>query len=124
MPENFREFQAGPDPFGRTWQVHFDWLQNGISIRHADTIDVKFGVSTSGQPFEERVIALPHTALLAASQATGHALTDAWCLKIATLHVKHMLATGEDLEKTLITVPQEEIEQYARSLKLTVASSR
>ena len=124
MPENFREFQAGPDPFGRTWQVHFDWLQNGISIRHADTIDVKFGVSTSGQPFEERIIALPHTALLAASNATGHALTDAWCLKIAALHLKHMIESGEDFEKTLVTPMPEEIEGYARQLQDALAAKR
>ena len=60
MLENFREFQAGPDPFGRMWQVHLNWLQTGISIRHADTVDVKFGISTDGQSFEERVIALPN----------------------------------------------------------------
>ena len=36
MPENFRAFEAGPDPFGQTWQVEFRWIQNAISIRHAD----------------------------------------------------------------------------------------
>lgn len=124
MLDNFREFQAGPDPFGRMWQVHFDWLQNGISIRHADTIDVKFAVSTGGEPFDERIIALPHPALLIASKKTGHALTDAWCLKIAALHVRHMLKTGEDLEKTLITVEDHEIEQYARELQSALAPAR
>jgi hypothetical protein len=123
MADTFREFQAGPDPFGRTWQVHFDWLQNGISIRHADTIDVKFAVRTGSDPFEERIIALPHPALLAASKQTGHALTDAWCLKLAALHVQHMLKTGEDLEKTLITVQAHEIEQYARELQSALASA-
>jgi len=124
MLDNFREFQAGPDPFGRTWQVHFDWLQNGISIRHADTVDVKFGVSTGGAPFEERIIALPHPALLAASKKTGHALSDPWCLKIAALHLKHMLETAEDMEKTLVTPQPEEIEQYARELQSALASAR
>lgn len=117
MPDNFREFQAGPDPFGRTWQVHFDWLQNGISIRHSDTVDVKFGISTGGAPFEERIIALPHPALLTASKQAGHALTDPWCMKIAALHLKEMLETGQDLEKTLVTVPEPDIEQHARELK-------
>ena len=89
-----REFDAGPDPFGRTWHVHFSWLQTGISIRHADTVDVKFGISTGGEPFDERVIALPHPLLLALSANTGHPLTDAWCLKLAALHLKHMLENG------------------------------
>jgi len=124
MLDNFREFQAGPDPFGRTWQVHFGWLQNGISIRHADTVDVKFAVSAAGEPFDERIVALPHPALLAASKKVGHALTDAWCLKIAALHTKHMLETGEDLEKTLVTVQPGEIEQYARQLQSAAAPAR
>jgi hypothetical protein len=123
MLDNFREFKAGPDPFGRTWQVHFDWLQNGISIRHADTVDVKFGISTGGEPFEERIIALPHPALLAATKNTGHALTDPWCMKIAALHLKHMLETGEDLEKTLVTVPESDIEQHAREIKTALGSA-
>jgi hypothetical protein len=121
MLDNFREFQAGPDPFGRAWQVHFTWLQTGISIRHADTVDVKFGISTGGEAFEERVIALPHPTLLAVSQKVGHPLTDAWCLKLAALHLRHMLKSGEDFEKTLVTVQPSEIERYARELQKALA---
>ena len=124
MLDNFRQFQVGPDPFGRTWQVHFAWLQTGISIRHADTVDVKFGISSGGEPFEERVIALPHPVLLAVSKQVGHPLTDAWCLKIAALHLKRMLETGEDLEKTLVTPQADEIEQYARELQDALAARR
>jgi len=40
--QSFREFEAGPDPFGRTWQVKFKWLQTAISLRHSDSVDVKF----------------------------------------------------------------------------------
>jgi hypothetical protein len=116
MPENFRDFTVGPDPFGRTWQAYFRWLQNGISIRHADTVDVKFGISTEGVPSEERVIALPHPDLLALSAKLGHPLTDTWCMKLAAMHLKHMLETGEDMEKTLVTTQPAEIEQYAREL--------
>jgi hypothetical protein len=121
MLENFREFQAGPDPFGRMWQVHLNWLQTGISIRHADTVDVKFAISTEGEPFEERVIALPHPVLLVLSKNTGHPLTDAWCLKLAALHLKHMLESGEDMEKTLVTVQLEELDGYARELQKSAA---
>jgi hypothetical protein len=124
MIENFRQFQAGPDPFGRMWQVHFSWLQTGISIRHADTVDVKFGISTAGETFEERVIALPHPALLALSAKVGHALTDSWCMKLAALHLKHMLETGEDIEKTIVTVQAQELDCYARELQQAMTSSR
>jgi hypothetical protein len=62
------------------------------------------------------VIALPHPALLALSAKLGHPLTDTWCMKLAALHLKHMLETGEDMEKTLVTTQPAEIEQYAREL--------
>ena len=75
MVDQSRLFTAGPDPFGRTWNVKFRWLQTGISIRHADTVDVKFGIGTAGEPFEERVIALSHPVLLALSEKYGHPLT-------------------------------------------------
>jgi len=121
MLENFRNFTVGPDPFGRTWQAYFRWLQNAISIRHADTVDVKFGISTEGVSSEERVIALPHPDLLALSAKLGHPLTDTWCMKLAALHLKHMLETGEDMEKTLVTMQPEEIDRYARELEDSLA---
>ncbi len=121
MPDNLREFEAGPDPFGRKWLVHFRWLQTGISIRHADTVDVKFGVSVDGEPSEERVIALPHPALLAVSKKVGHPLTDSWCLKMAALHMRHLIESGEDIEKTLITVDPVHIERYAQALQGALA---
>jgi len=124
MIENFREFQAGPDPFDQIWKVHFRWLQNGISIRHADTVDVKFGVAAGNEPFEERVIALPHPTLLIVSQNVGHPLTDPWCMKLAALHLKHMIETGEDIEKTLVTVQPQEMERYARELQDALAAHK
>jgi hypothetical protein len=124
MIDNFREFEAGPDPFGRTWQAYFRWLQTGISIRHADTVDVKFGVSTGDEPSEERVIALTHPALVALSNKVGHPLTDAWCMKLAALHLQHMIQSGEDFEKTLVTVEPEEMERYARELQDALATRK
>lgn len=118
MPDNNRRFQAGPDPFGRIWEVEFRWLQTGISIRHADTVDVKFIVWTEGrsgdaEPKQEKVIALPHLALLALSAKTGHPLTDPWCLKLAAQHLRSVITSGEDLEKTLVTVAPAELERAA-----------
>jgi hypothetical protein len=114
MLENFRKFKAGPDPFGRIWDIEFRWLQTGISIRHADTVDVKFEAAVEGEPKYERVVALPHPDLLKLSRETGHALTDAWCLKIAALHLKHMIETGGDIEKTLVSLPLEQMREYAK----------
>lgn len=115
--ENYRKFQAGPDPFGRKWDVEFRWLQTGISIRHADTVDVKFEAAPQGEPKSEKVIALVHPDLLKLSKETGHALTDAWCMKMAALHLTHMIETAEDMEKTLVTVWLPDMEKYAKGLQ-------
>jgi hypothetical protein len=116
MVENFRRFETEADPFGRVWQVEFRWQQNGISIRHADTVDVKFHIWTTDEPNQERVIALAHPDLLKLSSQTGRPLTDAWCIKLAALHLKHMIESDEDMEKTLVTAPFSELERYAAEL--------
>lgn len=113
MADNYRRFQAGPDPFGRTWEAEFRWLQTGISIRHADTVDVKFILWTEDEPKQEKVIALPHADLLALSAKCGHPLTDPWCLKLAARHLNYMIESGEDLEKTLVTLPAADLERAA-----------
>lgn len=113
MTDNVRRFQAGPDPFGRTWEVEFRWLQNGISIRHADTVDVKYVLWTSAEEPQEKVIALPHPDLLALSAKTGHPLTDSWCMHLAAHHLKYMVDSAEDLEKALVTVAPGELERAA-----------
>jgi hypothetical protein len=114
---SLRRFEAGPDPFGRIWQVEFRWLQTGISIRHADTVDVKFVLWTEGEEKQEKVVALPHPALLALSAKTGHALTDPWCLKLAATHLRYMIESGEDLEKTLVTLSSADLDRSAGLLQ-------
>jgi hypothetical protein len=117
MPDSYRRFSAGPDPFGRKWEVEFRWLQTGISIRHADTVDVKFVVWTEGEPKHEKVVALSHPELLALSKQTGHALTDPWCLKLAANHLTWMIESGEDLEKTMVTVSPADLRRAAGILQ-------
>jgi hypothetical protein len=116
MSEGSRLFEAGPDPFGRMWKVQFRWLQNGIAIRHADTVDVKFLVTPDDGPAEERVIALPLPALLDLSRERGHKLTDPHCMRLAAAHLKHMIETSEDIEKTLVTLSPEEVAEYDAQL--------
>lgn len=117
MADNFRRFSAGPDPFGRTWEVEFRWLQTGISIRHADTVDVNFALWSEGEPRIEKVIAMPHPELLRLSRETGHALTDPWCMKLAGNHLTHVIRSGEDLEKTLITMSPADLKSAAGALQ-------
>jgi hypothetical protein len=111
MLKNFRNFEAGPDPFGRMWKVEFAWVQNGISIRHADTVDVKFMIS-DGEDWEEKVIALRHPDLLELSRRTGHPLTDPWCCRLAAGHLSRMIESSEDMEKTVVCPSFEELESY------------
>src|SRR6516225_6423630 len=96
---NFREFEAGPDPFGHKFQVLFKWLQTAISIRHADTVDVKFVLIDDSGTRTEKTIALPHVDLLQASKENGRAMDDPWCARIAALHLRYLIETGEDMEK-------------------------
>jgi len=114
--QNFRQFDAGPDPFGRVWKVEFKWLQTAISLRHSDTVDVKF-VLHDGECRVEKTIALPHVDLLQLSKKKGRTMTDAWCSRLAALHLKHILETGEDLEKELITVSAKELAEYDGQLQ-------
>ncbi len=114
MLENFRAFEAGPDPFGRTWQVQFLWQQNGISIRHADTVDVKFVIS-SGEREERKVVALELTHLAKLADQLGRQVTDAWSSRLAATHLKRMIESDQDMDKTLVTPSCEQLREYARS---------
>jgi len=109
--QGFREFEAGPDPFGRTWKVEFQWLLTAISLRHSDSVDVKFALRNDDTRIE-KTIALSHPNLLELSEKTGRPLTDPWCSHLAAQHLRNMIETGEDLEKSLI-MPS--LEQLARA---------
>jgi hypothetical protein len=110
---NYRQFEAGPDPFGRKFQVYFKWLQTAISIRHSDTVDCKFILEEEGGPRTEKIIAIPHADLVRLSKETGRAMDDAWCARLATLHLLYLISTGEDMEKVLVTVPFADAKRYA-----------
>jgi hypothetical protein len=110
MPQDFRHFEA-TDPFGRAWQADFLWIQNAISIRHADAVDVKFEIS-SGPDRAAKVVALPLPSLLELSEKTGRPLTDPWCSGLAASHLRRMIETGEDIEKELVTPALEALEAY------------
>ncbi len=116
MVDQYRLFQAGPDPFGRMWNVQFRWLQTGITIRHADTVDVKFFVTPDGGETEEKVVALNHPDLLRLCQERKRKLSDPFCARLAATHLQHMIETSEDMDKTLVAVPIEELYLLDREL--------
>lgn len=117
MTDQARLFEAGPDPFGRMWRVQYRWLQVGITIRHANTIDVKFWLTPEGGETEEKVIALPHPALLKLAETRKEKLSDPLCMRLAAAHVRHMIETSEDMEQTIVTVSEEELMQYDAALQ-------
>jgi hypothetical protein len=96
--------------------VQFRWLQTGISIRHADTVDVKFFVTPPQGETEEKVIALPHPALLELTARRHRKLTDTYCRRLAAAHLRHMIETTEDMDKTLVTVSPQELSAYDQQL--------
>ena len=68
---NYRDFQAQSALTRQDYHCQFVYLQTGISLRHSDTVDVKFRVNGEGV-----VVALPHTAWDKYKNRAGHALTD------------------------------------------------
>jgi hypothetical protein len=116
MSDQSRLFDAGPDPFGRVWRVQFRWLQTGISIRHADTVDVKFFITPDGGEPQEKVVAMSHPVLLSLAKEGNRKLSDPLCMRLAAAHLKHMIETSEDMDKTLVTVSTKELIAYDRQL--------
>jgi hypothetical protein len=123
MVPNIRQFEAGPDPFGQMWNVEFRWIQNAITIRHADAVDVKFMLRNRDTTIE-KVIELRHLDLLALSAKTGQPLTDPWCMRLAGLHLKKLIETGDDLDRTLITAELDDLTEYASVLSRGAAVRR
>jgi len=118
---SFRQFEAGPDPFGRKFQVMFKWLQTAISIRMADTVDVKFVLMDEDGGRTEKTIALAHADLQRVSREMNRAMDDAWCARLAQLHLLRLVATGEDMEKDLVTVTPGDLRHYAEEIARTEA---
>jgi hypothetical protein len=114
--ENFRDFTLGPDPFGRTWQVLFRYLQTAISIRHSDSVDVCF-ILTSGDEKIIRTVVMQHADLRAYCQAKGRKMEDAWCSRLAYCKLKAMVENAEDLDKEYLLVSPAEIAEYDQAIR-------
>jgi len=117
--ENFRDFEAGPDPFGRTYHVWFKYLQTAISIRHSDSVDVCFILESAGEAPEriEKTVVIPNADIRAYSKKTGRPVNDAWCSRIAMCKLRTVIETAEDIEKHYLPVTMREIEEYDALIK-------
>ena len=106
---HFREFEAGPDPSGRTFHVLFRYQQNGISIRHADTVEVGFLLEDPEGERTLKTVCLPHPDL-------PRVADDAWCARLAALHLLEAVSTGRDMDKDFLTVSAADLERHAAAL--------
>ena len=122
MIVNLRNFEV-TDPFDRVWQVEFRWHQNAISIRHCDSVDCKYYL-TSGDEKIEMVVALMHADLLAVASAQGRELTDPWCMGLAALHLRHMISTWEDMDKAIAVASPAALAQYASEIESSTRQER
>jgi len=114
--ENFRDFEAGPDPFGRKWHAQFKYLQTGISIRHSDTVDVRY-VLDNGEEQIQKTVVIQNADIRAYGKRTGRPVSDAWCSRIAACKLRNTIETAEDLEKDYLPVTAAEIEAFDSKIK-------
>jgi dsRNA-specific ribonuclease len=114
--ENFRDFDAGADPFGRRWHAQFKYLQTGISIRHSDSVDVRF-VLDNGEEQVQKTVVIHNADIRAYGKRTGRVITDSLCSRIAACKLHHVIETAEDLEKDYLFATPAEIEEYDAKIK-------
>jgi hypothetical protein len=114
--ENFRDFDAGHDPFGRTWHAQFKYLQTGISIRHSDSVDVCF-ILDNGDERVKKTVVMGNADIRAYGARTGRIVSDPWCSRIAMCKLRYAIETGEDLEKDHLPVTAREIEDFDSKIK-------
>ena len=87
----------------------------GISIRHADSVDVCFLATTNGETLK-RVVVLSHPEVLAYTKRRGTVLSDTWCSRLGAFKLTHAIENGEDMEKDLVTVSPADLKSYAKRL--------
>jgi hypothetical protein len=114
--KNFRDFDAGPDPFGRMWHAQFKYLQTGISIRHSDSVDVRY-ILDNGEEQMQKTVVIHNADIRAYAARTGRPVSDPWCSRIAMCKLRNTIETAEDLERDYLPVTVREIEEFDSQIK-------
>ncbi|MBI4460820.1 MAG: hypothetical protein HY648_12280 [Acidobacteria bacterium] len=109
---NLQEFEVSSVLDGKRYQCRFYNLMTGISLRHSDTVDVKFLVNGKGV-----VIALPHAAWAEHRQRSGRFLTDSDAIQIAGLFLKESLERGEPLGEPFFTPTVQQTLELATKIR-------
>lgn len=107
---NYRDFRTQSALSRQEYHCVFVYLQTAISLRHSDTVDVKFRVNGTGV-----VVALPHTAWGMYQHSTGCALTDARAAEVAAGILKEALERGDDIELLDLNPTAEDVSARARA---------
>ncbi len=93
VPVDYRNFQVRSRLNQQPYSCHLVYLQTAISLRHSDTVDVKFRVNGKGV-----VVALPHPAWPEFQKQTGAPLTDDLAARVAAALLSEALERGDDVE--------------------------
>lgn len=112
----YEEFSVSSPLDGKNYHCRFQTLMTGISLRHSDTVDVKFLVNGKGT-----VIALPHSALAEYRRQQGRGLTDADVIQIAGLFLMQLLKTGNWVDEPLVTGSAQQTLDLAQRIHASVS---
>ena len=74
-------------------------------------MDAKFVLHSEGETLQ-KTIALPHLALRETAARLQIVMADAWCARIAVQHLRYLIASGEDMDKDLITLDAAQVSGY------------
>ena len=98
----YRNFECVSQADGTRYHCSFIFLQTAISLRHSDTVDVRYLVNG-----KRITVALPHVAFSQYKQRAGRDLTDEEAGSIAAQSLKDVLEKGGEVED--LTVPIERV---------------
>ena len=106
-----KRFEVTSEMTGEQYTAEFRWLQTAISLRHSDTVDVKWLVNGAG-----KIVAIPHGTLEQACYKLGARLTDELCVRIAAEHLREELRAGA--EEDILTMTPSRVEQLVAATAL------
>ena len=113
MSELVEPFTVRARLTGEDYNVRFSHLFSAIATRHSDTIDCQFLVNGRGV-----VVALAHPGFVEFRRRARRSLTDEETARVAAAHLREYLEADCDTERTLLTVPADEVLRLTEKLGL------
>jgi hypothetical protein len=107
---NFREFTCTSRTDGTVYHCFFIFLQTAISLRHSDTVDVRFQVNGT-----RITVALPHVTFVEYAHHSD-IINDERAARIAATYLCEVLADGGSVED--LTVPAARVLQIADQVEV------